>query len=238
MKNKSKTTEGDKLQKLHRVNNVFSWLIAIMLVLNVAYLIYQQKPWDEITFRAMQYVGMLVIMQLPRMLRTRFRVEVPWLLSIVIIVFCFSSLILGDGLDLYGKLPWWDKLLHAESGLLLSMIALWLIHIIMADNDKYIYFNKYFLSLFLVMFSLGLGACWEIIEYSYDCIMGTNTQQFMATTTGSIISPDDVPLAGHAALRDTMQDLIFDLVGALLVAIYGFIHHDKLIERYKTLITK
>ena len=79
------------------------------------------------------------------------------------------------------------------------MIALWLIHIIMAENDKYIYFNKWFLCLFLVMFSLGLGACWEIIEYTYDSLMGTNTQQFMATTTGSIFTPEDEPLCGHAA---------------------------------------
>ena len=113
------------------------------------------------------------------------------------------------------------------------MIALWLIHIIMAENDKYIYFNKWFLCLFLVMFSLGLGACWEIMEYSYDSLMGTNTQQFMATTTSSIFTPEDEPLCGHAALRDSMQDLILDLVGALIVAVYGFIRHDKLIERYK-----
>ena len=40
-------------------------------------------------------------------------------------------------------------------------------------------------------------------------------------------------LSRAAALRDSMQDLILDLVGALIVAVYGFIRHDKLIERYK-----
>jgi len=80
---------------------------------------------------------------------------------------------------------------------------------------------------------LGLGAFWEILEYSYDNLMGTNTQQFMATTTSSIITPEDIPLCGHDALRDSMQDLILDLFGALLVAVYGFIRHNKLIERYK-----
>ncbi len=204
-----------------------------MAVANVAWLIVAQKAWDEIVFRGLQYIAMLLVMYLPRILKKHFSVEVPWVLSAVIVVFCFSSLILGDGLDLYGRVPWWDKLLHAESGFLLSMIALWLIHVIMAENDKYIYFNKWFLCLFLVMFSLGLGACWEIMEYCYDSLMGTNTQQFMATTTGSIFSPEDTPLCGHDALRDSMQDLILDLVGALLVAVYGFIRHDKLIERYK-----
>ena len=204
-------------EQLHKINRIATWLIAGMAVANVAWLIVARRTWDEVVFRGLQYVAMLLIMYLPRLLRRRFRIEVPWLLSVFIVVFCFSSLIMGDGLDLYGRVPWWDKLLHAESGFLLSMIALWLIHVIMAEND----------------ISLGLGACWEIIEYTYDSLMGTNTQQFMATTTGSIITPEDEPLCGHSALRDSMQDLILDLVGALIVAVYGFIRHDKLIERYK-----
>lgn len=224
--------------KLHALNRVVTWLIIVMAVANVVWLIKEQRAWDEIVFRGLQYVAMLLVMYLPLILKKRFSIEVPWILSVVIVLFCFSSLILGDGLDLYGKVPWWDKLLHAESGFLLSMIALWLIHIIMAENDKYIYFNKYFLCLFLVLFSLGLGACWEIIEYSYDSLMGTNTQQFMATTTSSIITAADQPLCGHDALRDSMQDLILDLVGASLVAIYGFIRHDKLIARYKQIQKK
>jgi hypothetical protein len=224
--------------QLHLLNTVVSWLIAVSAVIAVARLAYLGKPWDEIVFRLLQFVVMLVIMQLPRLLRSRFSIEVPWLLSIVIVIFCFSALIMGDGMDFYGRLPWWDKLLHAESGVLLSMIALWLIHVIMADNDKYIYFNKWFLCLFLIMFSVGLGACWEIMEFSYDSIMGTNTQQFMATTTGSIFTPEDEPLCGHAALCDSMQDLILDLAGALLVAVYGLIYHDKLIERYKQILNE
>ncbi len=225
-------------EQIHRLNTIITWLIAAMAVVNVTWLIVEQKAWDEITFRALQYVVMLLIMHLPVLLRKRFSIEVPWILSVLIVIFCFSSLIMGDGLDLYGRIPWWDKLLHAESGVLLSMIALWLIHVLMAENDKYVYFNKYFLCLFLIIFSLGLGACWEIIEYSYDGLMGTNSQQFMASTTGSIITPADIPLCGHDALRDSMEDLILDLLGALVVAVYGFIRHDKLIERYKRIINQ
>ena len=197
-------------ENLHKLNRIATWLIAVMAVANVSWLIVEQSLWDEIVFRGLQYVAMLLVMYLPQLLRKHFRIEVPWILSVFIV-----------------------KLLHAESGFLLSMIALWLIHVIMAENDKYIYFNKWFLCLFLVMFSLGWGAFWEILEYSYDSLMGTNTQQFMATTTSSIYTPDDIPLCGHDALSDSMQDLILDLFGALLVAVYGFIRHNKLIERYK-----
>ena len=222
--------------RLHKANNILFYLILALGIFNVAWLIYMKANWDEIVFRGLQYVAMLLIMLLPTFLKTRFKIEVPWQLTTIIVIFCFSSLIMGDSLDLYGRIPWWDKLLHTESGLMLSILALWIIHVIMAENDKYIILNRYFLSLFLILFSLGLGACWEIIEYSYDSLMGTNTQQFMATTTGSIVSAEDVPLCGHEALRDSMQDLILDFFGAFLVAIYGFVRHDKLVERYKEAI--
>jgi hypothetical protein len=178
---------NEQLERLHRANKIFFWLIIVMAVFNITYLIVKgDSSWDVIAFRGVQYVAMLLIMLLPKLLKKHLKIEVPWVLYIAVVIFCFSALILGDGLDLYGKLPWWDKLLHSESGILLSLIALWLIHIVMAENDKYIYLNRWFLAIFLVMFSLGLGACWEIMEFTYDSLMGTNTQQFMATTTGSI----------------------------------------------------
>lgn len=225
------------VNRLHKMNNVYFWLTLSLAVINLGILIFvKHSAWNEVAFRGGQYLAMLLVLKLPSVLRMRFKLEVPAMLSTVIVLFCFCALVLGDGLDFYGRFPWWDSVLHGFSGVLLSMIALWLIHIIMAGNDKAIYFNKYFLALFLVMFSLGMGACWEIIEYTYDSISGTNTQQFMASTTGSLFTAEDIPLCGHAALGDTMTDLILDLVGALLVAIVGFFRHDKVVERYDMIV--
>ena len=226
-----------RIKRLHTLNKVAFWVTLALAVFNVGMLIFRgNSTWAEIAFRGGQYLAMLLVLKLPSFLRMRFKVEVPALLSIVIVLFCFCALVLGDGLDFYGKFSWWDSVLHGFSGVLLSMIALWLIHVIMAGNDKAIYFNQYFLALFLVMFSLGMGACWEIIEYTYDSISGTNTQQFMASTTSSLITTEDIPLCGHAALRDTMTDLVLDLIGSLLVAIFGIFYHDKAIEKYDILI--
>ena len=226
-----------RIKRLHTLNNVAFWVTLALAVFNVGMLIFRgNSTWAEVAFRGGQYLAMLLVLKLPSFLRMRFKVVFSVLLFIVIFLFCSCALVLGDGRDFYGKFPWWDSVLHGFSGVLLSMIALWLIHVIMAGNDKAIYFNKYFLALFLVMFSLGMGACWEIIEYTYDSISGTNTQQFMASTTGSLFTAEDIPLCGHAALRDTMTDLILDLVGSLLVAIFGLFYHDKAIEKYDILI--
>ncbi|MBR1516041.1 MAG: hypothetical protein IJ621_04770 [Paludibacteraceae bacterium] len=229
-----------KLQPQGTLRNVNNILTAVVFVIGVSIVIYlsvtgKSSP-TEIIFRGMQFVLMMLLLQAPSVLRLRYRIEVPPVLSVVVLVFAFTALVLGDGLDFYGRFTWWDKLLHAESGILLSMVAMWLIHVIMAENDKYIYFNKYFLCLFLVMFSLGMGAFWEILEYTYDSIAGTNSQQFMASTTSSIILPEDIALQGHEALRDTMTDLILDLAGAALVAAYGLLNHDKIVARYYQLV--
>ncbi len=226
-------------QKLHRFNNVLFYVTLGLGVASIAYLLIRgNSTTTEVIFRAMQFVLMLILLKAPDILRLRYRIEVPAIMSITVIIFAFSALVMGDGLDFYGRIPWWDKLLHAESGILLSIVALWLIHIIMAENEKYIYFNKYFLCLFLVLFSLGIGAFWEILEFSYDSIAGTNSQQFMLSTTSSIILPTDIPKQGHAALEDTMWDLILDFLGALLVAIVGFIRHDDIVAYYQSIIAK
>lgn len=227
------TSQIKYLRVIRLANNIAFWLTMAMGIANLVYLIMDgEKTVGEIIFRGVQYALMLFILKLPRLIRLHFRIEVPLFLSVMIIVFCFSALVMGDGLDFYGRFNWWDCILHAESGILLSGIALWLIHIIMAENENYIYFNKYFLFLFLLMFSLGVGALWEIIEYSYDCIFNTNTQQFMATTTGSIYTDEDLPLLGHDALKDTMIDLILDFVGAFIVSVYGMINHERILNSY------
>ena len=49
----------------------------------------------------------------------------------------------------------------------------------------------------------------------------------------SLPLPNDVPLSGHEALRDTMTDLILDLVGSLLVSIYVFLRYNKLMKMHQ-----
>ncbi len=220
------------LKQMKMTTVVLFWLTLALGIIDIVYIsVFEHQTWEEIIFRAMQYVGMILILAAPLLLK-RFQITVPITLSVLIGLFSFGALVLGDGLDLYGRFTWWDSLLHAFSGVLLSYIALWLIHLIMARNSKYIFLNKYFLALFLVCFSVALGAMWEIIEYTYDSIMGTNTQQFMATTTGSIYSDSDIPYYGHEALKDTMTDLILDFVGSMIVAIYSIIRHDDLKKNY------
>ncbi len=220
-------------QHLKRFYITLFVLTIVLGVANVIYLCFRpETTLNAVLFCGLQYVAMLLILAAPIVLRKRFLLNVPLILSVAIAAFAFTAMVLGDGLNFYGRYPWWDSLLHLLSGGVLSFIGLWVVHILLSDSDKVVFSNKYFLALFLLMFSLACGAIWEICEYTYDDLFGTNTQQFMATTSGSIYTDHDVPLEGHEALRDTMTDLTLDFIGGLIVALYVLFRHNAFMERH------
>ena len=216
--------------KFDRAIKIVSLLIVVMAVIHEVWLIYQGTRGSRLIFSGMQYITLLLVI-VPSMLKRRLNVEMPWMLFTIIVVFCFSGLILGDALNFYKMVPWWDDLLHIESGVLLAAIGLWLLRVALAANEKPIGFNRWVLAIYLVTFSLGMATFWECIEFTLDDLFGFNTQQFMATTKGSLITEADVPLCGHEALYDTMMDLSTTLFGAVPAAIYCFFRYDKVLGR-------
>lgn len=223
-------------KRLLLVKKVLFIITVFLAIINILTMFFLKDKVNigNVIFRAVQYAAMLFVLAAPNILKKWFKIEVPLGLYIIIALFAFDALVLGDALNFYGKYPWWDSFLHFHSGIILSFVALWVIDILMENNKKYIYLNKYFLSIFIVMFSLGIGAIWEICEYTCDEFFHTNSQQYMETTKGTLTSSQDVPLKGHDALNDTMKDLMLDLGGSLIIATYGFVRHDdikKNIER-------
>lgn len=214
-------------------------MFALTVVVGVANIIYivLQAEWkvSELLFCVLQYITMLMLLTLPIILQRRFLINIPLVLIVAIVIFAFVSMVMGDGLNFYGRYPWWDSGLHLLSGIVLGFIGLWILHIMFADTASSILANRYFVALYLLLFGLACGAVWEIVEYTFDDLFGTNTQQFMLTTTASIIHEGDLPLSGHDALRDTMTDLTLDFLGSLLVAAYVFFNHKRLLERREEL---
>ena len=205
---------------------------------NVIYLWHQPNiTTNTLIFCTLQYVVILAILTLPIVLRKRFMIQIPLMITVMCALFGFVAMVMGDGLNFYGKYSWWDSVLHLFSSCVLAFVGLWIITIIFEKQDQLVLNNKLFLSLYVLIFGLSCGAVWEVCEYAYDAFCGTNTQQFMATTTASITTVEDIPLCGHEALRDTMTDLILDLVGSLLISIYVFFRYDKLIAMHYTAIT-
>ena len=76
-----------------------------------------------------------------------------------------------------------------------------------------------FSALFTFCFALALDVLWEIYEFTVGALFQTNMQKY-ALEGGEA-------LTGQAALQDTMGDLIVDFIGALAIAIAGYLSRTR-----------
>ncbi|MDR2796241.1 MAG: hypothetical protein LBB47_05985 [Spirochaetaceae bacterium] len=157
----------------------------------------------------------LVVLFLPGLLERRCKVVIENFVYIFFVAFLYAAIILGEVHDFYYKVPHWDTLLHACSGVMLGAIGVSAIDIL--NNSKKVKLNLSagFMALFSFFFAVALGAVWEIYEYSMDLFFGFNMQRYKMENGGQLL--------GQLALYDTMKDLIVDVLGAAAICTIGYI---------------
>ena len=213
-----------------RLNKLKKVLLSIVIALSIGTLWRIFKVVDDperrqrLIFYMIQYVSMILVLFAATFVRKRFDFNIPIILEASFVIFAFCGFILGDVFDFYGKIPIWDDILHTLSGVILAVVGLVVIGAFVNSQKIPISLSPLFVSIAVILFSLSLGALWEIGEYLYDDVMGTNTQQFMKSTSGTLTDEEDIPLEGHEALEDTMMDLILDFGGAVAVATTYYIY--------------
>jgi hypothetical protein len=169
-------------------------LLAIGLALFVI-----RRDWEN-TFLT---ITVMLLTIGPSLLRKRYRVVFPPEFQFISAAFVFLSLFLGSATDFYYKYWWWDMVLHTSSGFLLGIVG-FLALFLLNQTDKIPQGMKPgFLCFFAVTFAVTLGVVWEIFEFVVDRFTAANMQ---STETGVV---------------DTMEDLIVDTLGAIIVASMG-----------------
>ena len=163
----------------------------------------------------MQCILGLVTIHLPGILERRLRFELPGLLYGFYIVFLYCAIFLGEVRSFYYLFPRWDSILHFFSSLMTGFFGLMVVTILNRDRHVSMNLSPLFVCLFAFCFSVTIGSLWEIYEFTGDGLFGLNMQKFM-TAQGEL-------LVGHNALRDTMKDIIVDVLGALLASVIGMI---------------
>ncbi len=148
----------------------------------------------------------LAITFLPALLERNYDLPLdPWLaLWITAAVFLHS---LGSA-ALYSQIPWWDHLTHAMSASLIAGAGYTTARAIDLHSEE-IEIPRRFAFVYILVVVLAFGVIWELFEYGLDLI---------AASTGVTM-----PLAQHG-LDDTVRDLMFNSVGALVVAVFGQAH--------------
>ncbi|HJG37779.1 hypothetical protein [Enorma phocaeensis] len=191
----------------------------------------------------------LFLLLLPSFLESKLNIDLPDTLECILLFFIFAAEILGEIDSFYLKIPFWDTILHTTWGFICAGIGFALVDILNRGRSASIHLSPAYMAIAAVCFSMTVGACWEIFEYSMDTFMGfdmqkdTIVQGFHSVTLDPTQQNIAVPVEGiestvieladgtavtieggylDLGINDTMADLIVNLIGAVAFSILGF----------------
>ena len=170
-----------------------------------------------------------------------------WKMNLIFyIIFSLYTMgpLLGGVYNLYYFTSWWDDLLHLLAGTIFAVVGAQLCYKLNKRNQ-----TSYILaSLFGILLSIGIAVVWEFFEYACDTFLKSDMQadtiintiitkinrtdgstdiyQNISQTT---VNGQNLEINGYLdiGLVDTMNDMIIETVGALLLLVYSLIDKNK-----------
>jgi uncharacterized membrane protein YjdF len=159
-------------------------------------------------------IGLFVTL-LPALLERNYDIPLdPWL-GVWITVAVFLHTIGSAGF--YARVWWWDHLTHSLSASLVAGAGYTTLRAVDLHSEA-IRIPTRFAFIFILVVVLAFGVVWELFEFGLD---------LLADETGVTM-----PLAQHG-LDDTVLDMTYNTLGALVVAIFGQAHLPGVAERVR-----
>jgi len=93
-----------------------------------------------------------------------------------LLLFIFSTTILGEINNFYGSIPYCDKMLHTINGFIAAGVGFALIDLL-NQNTKSVNLSPIFVAIVSFCFSMTIGIIWEFFEYSADKYFNTDMQK-------------------------------------------------------------
>ncbi|MGN1298776.1 MAG: hypothetical protein ACI4UE_02190 [Candidatus Scatovivens sp.] len=196
----------------------------------------------------------LILFTIPYTINQKFKIEIPDLLEIIILLFIFSAEILGEIQNFYGIFKHWDTILHTINGFLCAAIGFSLIDILNNSEKFHIKLSPIFVALVAFCFSMTIGVLWEFFEYGADTIFKYDMQKdrIVQTISTVVLEPEgkNIPVVvdniektvvyskngddtietiidgGYLdiGINDTMKDLMVNFIGAVIFSIIGYFY--------------
>lgn len=227
--------------KLHKWNfrNVLGTIVALSFVASIVFVIVNlfiapseplaDMPYEKLrsdyALMLLQCVLGLILIVLSYLLEHKWRILFPDMMYILVFIFLYCAIYLGEVRSFYYSVPHWDTILHAMSAAMLATLGFSIVNLLNSSVKVKVELSPFFVSFFAFCFAVTFGAVWEIYEYTFDYILGFNMQKY-ATETGA-------ELVGRAALNDTMKDIIVDTLSSLVMSFIGYCQLKVVIIRGK-----
>ncbi len=185
-----------------RIEIVFANVFRALLVITIVGSVFTQN-WENL------FTGVLTLglTYLPFLIADRNHVILPSLFQLVILMFLFAAMYLGEIGAFFLRFWWWDIALHTSSGMILGIIGFFMIYFLNQKEQVGMILSSGFIVFFAFAFAITVGVVWEIFEFALDSIFGLNMQK--------------------SGLADTMWDLIINAFGALITCIAGYSYVKK-----------
>ncbi len=212
--------------RTERFTRITYMLVLFSFLLPIAYLIWRIASWNAETEQQLgrtqaDYVLMLlqcllgaVVIHLPTFFARKFKFELPAALYLMYILFLYGAIFLGEVRSFFYNVRHWDVYLHGFSSIMTGACGFMVVALLNRRGNTAMQLSPFFVALFSFCLAVTIGAVWEIYEFTFDGLLGLNMQKFI-TAEGEV-------LTGHAALTDTMKDIIVDCLGALCSAVAGY----------------
>ena len=223
-------------------------IVCLRLILSAAVILIfiEQLILNEIQGCIIRFL-VLLLFCVPSFIERHWNLEIPDALESVVLLFVFSSVILGEIVCCYQRIPIWDSLLHLTAGFISAAIGFSLFDILNRSEVIKIKLSPMFLVIMAFCFSMTIGVIWEFFEYFMDTLFNLdmqkdtivhtiNTVSLDKTVSNTVVSIEDIEsvyingenlsLGGYLdiGLVDTMKDLFINFVGALAFSFIGFFY--------------
>lgn len=157
----------------------------------------------------------LAVTLLPALLRREYgySMDAGIVLWITIAIFLHSA----GSLGLYGRFAWYDEVTHTISATIIAGIGYAVLRAFECHSEE-IDVPSDFRAVFIIVFVLAFGVIWELFEFASVWLSRVIGVQSPVTVYG---------------IDDIVTDMIFNTVGAVVVAIWGTGYFDGFVAFFR-----
>jgi hypothetical protein len=143
-------------------------------------------------------------------------------ITAAVFLHAFGTIGLPGAASFYKTVWWWDHMTHALSASVVAGVGYATVRALDEHADS-VRLPPKFVFVFVLLFVLAFGVLWEVLEFG----IGLASARFGTTT-----------VLTQYGLTDTLLDLVFNTLGAVVVATYGTVHLQGVSAYVESLLAK